>query len=532
MHGIVQRRGEIRREAARRLPLARSTVGIVAAVIAMAITVGSSAWTAPDAAATGSAPVGSPHTLIGMPSLAPPEPPTNIPGSRQFPLAPPSRSAATDWGGPGTGIMQPAVGTVPDGAVHAPNAGAAAGTTTSTAGTAGVASGAAVQGLGYHEVASDGGIFSFGDAQFYGSMGGTPLNKPIVGMASTPDGKGYWEVAADGGIFSFGDAQFYGSMGGTPLNKPIVGMASTPALPLAVATTQLPDATTGAPYTASLAAYGGVAPYTWALTSGSLPSGLDLSPDGTISGAAPGSGVTSFTVQVTDSSSPTPKAATAELSIAVVAPTKVSSQNWSGYVVTGGPYTSVAGTFTVPSLESGDTSTDQLAVWVGIDGFAYGDKSLIQAGVEERVNPNAPGTFSVFPWWEILPAAETPITSVTVAPGNQVTVAIVQVHASDWTITLTDDTTGESFTTTQAYDGPGSSAEWIVEAPDTLDNNGNPQPSPLAPYTPEVTFDGLGTTGPGMSWYDVLMTQNNTIVSTPSPLTPSGFSVAYTGPPP
>ena len=77
----------------------------------------------------------------------------------------------------------------------------------------------------YHLVASDGGIFSFGSAKFYGSMGGTPLNKPIVGMASTPHGHGYWEVASDGGIFSFGSAKFYGSMGGTPLNKPIVGMA-------------------------------------------------------------------------------------------------------------------------------------------------------------------------------------------------------------------------------------------------------------------------------------------------------------------
>ncbi len=37
---------------------------------------------------------------------------------------------------------------------------------------------------------------------------------------------GYWEVAAsDGGIFSFGDAHFYGSMGATPLNQPVVGIA-------------------------------------------------------------------------------------------------------------------------------------------------------------------------------------------------------------------------------------------------------------------------------------------------------------------
>jgi len=83
-------------------------------------------------------------------------------------------------------------------------------------------------GNGYWEVASDGGIFSFGNATFYGSMGGHPLNQPIVGMAATPTGHGYWEVASDGGIFSFGDATFYGSMGGHPLNQPIVGMAATP----------------------------------------------------------------------------------------------------------------------------------------------------------------------------------------------------------------------------------------------------------------------------------------------------------------
>ncbi len=83
-------------------------------------------------------------------------------------------------------------------------------------------------GKGYWFVASDGGIFAYGDAGFYGSRGGQPLNKPIVGMAATPDGKGYWLVASDGGIFAYGDAGFYGSRGGQPLNKPIVGMAATP----------------------------------------------------------------------------------------------------------------------------------------------------------------------------------------------------------------------------------------------------------------------------------------------------------------
>ena len=77
-------------------------------------------------------------------------------------------------------------------------------------------------------MASDGGIFAFGDAPFYGSMGGQHLNQPIVGMAATPDGGGYWLVAADGGIFSFGDAHFFGSTGNIQLNKPIVGMTADP----------------------------------------------------------------------------------------------------------------------------------------------------------------------------------------------------------------------------------------------------------------------------------------------------------------
>jgi len=82
--------------------------------------------------------------------------------------------------------------------------------------------------LGYWEVAADGGIFSFGSAQFYGSTGSLRLNAQVVGMTATPDDKGYWLVAADGGVFAFGDAQFYGSTGSLRLNRPIVGMASTP----------------------------------------------------------------------------------------------------------------------------------------------------------------------------------------------------------------------------------------------------------------------------------------------------------------
>ena len=71
------------------------------------------------------------------------------------------------------------------------------------------------------------GIFSYGDAVFHGSSGCIVLNKPIVGMMSTFDGNGYWLVASDGGIFSYGDTGFYGSAGSLHLNAPMVGGTPT-----------------------------------------------------------------------------------------------------------------------------------------------------------------------------------------------------------------------------------------------------------------------------------------------------------------
>jgi hypothetical protein len=63
---------------------------------------------------------------------------------------------------------------------------------------------------GYWLVASDGSVFSFGDARSYGSVH-RPLNQPIAAMSSTPRGRGYRFIATDGGVFDFGDAHFYGS---------------------------------------------------------------------------------------------------------------------------------------------------------------------------------------------------------------------------------------------------------------------------------------------------------------------------------
>jgi hypothetical protein len=83
-------------------------------------------------------------------------------------------------------------------------------------------------GFGYWVVTAGGGVFSFGDARYYGSMGQTPLRAPVVGMATTPDGRGYWLSGADGGVFSFGDAQFMGSATGDKLPAPVTGITATP----------------------------------------------------------------------------------------------------------------------------------------------------------------------------------------------------------------------------------------------------------------------------------------------------------------
>ena len=81
---------------------------------------------------------------------------------------------------------------------------------------------------GYWLVGSDGGIFSFGSAQFHGSTGSMHLQRPVVGITPTADRGGYWLVASDGGIFAFGDAGFYGSIPGERPEPGRLGPAAQP----------------------------------------------------------------------------------------------------------------------------------------------------------------------------------------------------------------------------------------------------------------------------------------------------------------
>jgi hypothetical protein len=73
-----------------------------------------------------------------------------------------------------------------------------------------------VDGRGYWMVASDGGIFTFGDARFFGSAGNVAVGSPAVKILATPDGRGYGLVFANGRLLPFGDFHNFGSVAGAP----------------------------------------------------------------------------------------------------------------------------------------------------------------------------------------------------------------------------------------------------------------------------------------------------------------------------
>lgn len=77
-------------------------------------------------------------------------------------------------------------------------------------------------------VAADGGVFTQGDAPFFGSTGAMRLNQPVLDLVPLPDDQGYWLIAADGGVFTFGIARFMGSMGAVRLNQPVVAGVAGP----------------------------------------------------------------------------------------------------------------------------------------------------------------------------------------------------------------------------------------------------------------------------------------------------------------
>ena len=226
-----------------------------------------------------------------------------------------------------------------------------------------------------------------------------------------------------------------------------------------------------------------------------------------------------------------------------------SASNWSGYAETGNGLTGVSGSWTVPSVQSSSSATYS-SVWVGVDGF--NNSNLIQTGTEEDFY-NGAAHYNA--WWEILPAAETPLSN-PVSPGDQMSASIYETSATVstggrffhrtehvWSITISDSTRNWSFNTQQAYGGSGTSAEWIVEAPQV-----GGRIATLAHYS-FGTAGGLGTTSGDFDGANVghtigspagtpaglvpndagVMIQNNAQVSTPSnpDLAGTAYNAAY-----
>ena len=138
-----------------------------------------------------------------------------------------------------------------------------------------------------------------------------------------------------------------------------------------------------------------------------------------------------------------------------------TSSNWAGYAVDGSGATYVTASWTQPF------ATNCLAVpnswsspWVGIDGDT--SNTVEQIGTDSDCSHGVPRYDA---WWEMYPKSAVTISAITVHPGDALTAA-VSYGTGGYTMTLTDTTTGATFTTTQSSSkAVRSSVEWIMEGP-------------------------------------------------------------------
>jgi len=199
------------------------------------------------------------------------------------------------------------------------------------------------------------------------------------------------------------------------------------------------------------------------------------------------------------------------------------SLNWSGYVVnpTGAhQVTAVNSTFVVPAVNS--TTPGFAATWTGIGGDPSAD--LIQAGISEQFAPGFGPSYGA--WYEILPAAETPISgcsndpACTVNAGDTVSVSITESGLNHWLISITD--TGHwTYSTSLNYTSTHSSAEWILEAPTVgaqtvMPSMGN------AVFDPGNSFALDGGAAQNFSTGNPTITTMNTFEGTPSAIDGDG----------
>ena len=191
-------------------------------------------------------------------------------------------------------------------------------------------------------------------------------------------------------------------------------------------------------------------------------------------------------------SSLTPTTPTAPSNPSPSSPATYTSTNWAGYMATTGNYTAISASWVAPSVSGNGVSTSADATWIGIGGVTTAD--LIQVGTQNVVT--ASGQVSTGAFYEMLPDVSQNVPSLTISPGDSITASLVETSAGQWTISLTDETSGQSFTDNVAYTSSNSSAEWIEEDPSFSDGQ-------------LVPLDNFGTT----TFSDGSTTSNNSALN-------------------
>jgi hypothetical protein len=139
------------------------------------------------------------------------------------------------------------------------------------------------------------------------------------------------------------------------------------------------------------------------------------------------------------------------------------SYNWSGFAVTGTAFTDAKASWVVPTVDCAKSSNAWASFWVGIDGFS--SSTVEQTGTGVWCNRRTPVYYA---WYEFYPAGTQEISTMTITPGDIMS-AEIKYASSEFTATITDETTGVTFTTSQAVSGAArTSAEWIAEAPEAV----------------------------------------------------------------
>ena len=180
------------------------------------------------------------------------------------------------------------------------------------------------------------------------------------------------------------------------------------------------------------------------------------------------------------------------------------SSNWFGYnagaLERGTLFNSISADWTVPTVsrhaagQAGDSAS-----WIGIGGGCLSagcplsDATLIQAGTEQDVDSSGHASYSA--WWELVPAPGITISNFNVSPGDHIHASVAEAapNSEIWTITLTDTTRGETFSTTVPYASTHSTAEWIDETPVTIGTDGAGEAS--LPNLTETRFSGATVNG-------------------------------------